>query len=371
MFWKRLGCLILIAALLVPLAGAVEVSAKSAALYDPSLNRFLYTKNENEPLPMASTTKIMTALLALETLPLDREITVTPQALRTEGSSMYLTAGERVTVEELLYGLLLLSGNDAAKVLALACSGSEEEFVRQMNQKAQELGLQNTHFENPHGLPAEGHFSTAADMAKLMAACLENEDFCTISGTKLYAGRRTMKNHNKLLSLYPEAISGKTGFTKAAGRCLVSAAEQEGGALIAVTLSAPDDWNDHISLYDYGFSAYPMRRVLTAAERRMTLPVQSGASALCTLRAERDLRFRLTEREVASVTETVLAPSFLYAPVEKYAPLGELVLTLEGKELARVPLRSESAVPVFQREKTFWEKCSISFKKIANRLGLW
>ncbi len=261
-------------ALLVSSAESVppvpETSAEAYALIDASSLALLGKKNSGVRLPMASTTKIMTALVVLENMALDDVVTVPAEAVGIEGSSLYLQADEKLTVRDLLYGLLLESGNDAACTLAIACAGSEEAFVGRMNGRAAEMGLFDTHFENPHGLTAEGHYTTAYELALITAHALRNETFRQMVSTVRYVSEGTEKtapryfhNHNRLLTCCDGAIGVKTGYTKAAGRCLVSAAERENGTFIVVTLHDGNDWADHKKLLDHAFSAY---QTVTVAE---------------------------------------------------------------------------------------------------------
>ena len=254
--------------MLPAVAEAVEVSATAAVLLDADTGQVLYEKNGDERMLIASTTKIMTALVVLEQASLDDTITVT-QAHMAEGSSMYLKPGETVRVEELLYGLLLCSGNDAALALT-ACAGGPEPFVALMNEKAAALGMTRTSFANPNGLDAEGHYSTARDMAVLAAAAMEEPTFRRIcSSRSVTIGQRTMENHNRLLRQVEGCIGLKTGYTKAAGRTLVSCAERCGCRLIAVTLRDSDDWADHAALYEYGFCLTAPRMTAQQVAERM------------------------------------------------------------------------------------------------------
>ena len=245
-----------------------QVSAKSAALLDGMTGECLCEKNGDQRALIASTTKIMTGLLVCEAGDLDRTVTVPETAAGTEGSSMYLKSGETLTRCELLYGMMLHSGNDAALTLAISISGSEAAFVRQMNRRACALNLTQTHFANPHGLDSGENYSTALDLARLAQAALQNEQFRAVVSTKtITCAGRTLTNHNKLLWRYDGCIGVKTGYTRHAGRILVSAAERGGRMLIAVTISDPDDWRDHVSLLDYGFAVlgsdtpvYPQNR---------------------------------------------------------------------------------------------------------------
>ncbi len=246
--------------------------AKAAIVVDARTGEVLYASNENERLPMASTTKIMTALVAADMLDPRTAVKITPEAAGVEGSSIYLEAGETVSAQTLLCGLLLESGNDAATAIAIACCGSLEAFAQKMNDKAQSLGLSDTHFTNPHGLHDENHYTTARELAAIACAALEKDEiarivssksivcggeFSEVSGEKV----RHFTNHNKLLSFYDGACGMKTGFTKVAGRCLVSSAERDGTMLVAVTLGCPDDWDVHMQLLDFGFENFRSARL--------------------------------------------------------------------------------------------------------------
>ena len=255
---RRWGCFLLVFVMLLTLlpcrAEAIQLSATAAILMDADSGEILYEKDAGRRMRIASTTKIMTALVALDRARLTDTITVTA-AHMVEGSSMYLKPGETVTVEELLYGLMLCSGNDAALALADCCGGLEE-FVQAMNDKAAELGMQDTSFANPNGLDDEDHYSTARDMAVLAAYAAQNPTFRRICSTRTATvGSRTMTNHNKLLSQVEGCIGMTTGYTKAAGRTLVSCAQRDGCRLVAVTLCDGNDWADHKSLYEMGFAA--------------------------------------------------------------------------------------------------------------------
>ena len=249
---------------------AVEVSAAAAVLMDADSGRLLYEKNGEKRMLIASTTKLMTALVALEQGGLQQEITVTGGHM-AEGSSMYLRPGEKLTLETLLYGLLLSSGNDAALAVT-ECMGGAVPFVARMNEKAAELGMENTHFANPNGLDDEAHYSTAEDMAKLAAAAMDDPVLRRVASTKTARiGGRTLTNHNKLLSRVEGCVGLKTGYTRAAGRTLVSCAERDGVRLVAVTLQDGDDWNDHASLYEQGFRVL---RPVKAVERGLRLAAE-------------------------------------------------------------------------------------------------
>ena len=251
-------------------AEAVEVSAAAAVLMDADSGRLLYEKNGEKRMLIASTTKLMTALVALEQGGLQQEITVTGGHM-AEGSSRYLRPGEKLTLETLLYGLLLCSGNDAALAVT-ECMGGVAPFVARMNEKAAELGMENTHFANPNGLDDEEHYSTAEDMAKLAVAAMDDPVLRRVASTRTARiGGRTLTNHNKLLSRVEGCVGLKTGYTRAAGRTLVSCAERDGVRLVAVTLQDGDDWNDHASLYEQGFRVL---RPVKAVERGLRLAAE-------------------------------------------------------------------------------------------------
>ena len=241
---------------------AVSTCAKAAAVINGDTGEIIYAANADERLPMASTTKIMTALLLCENADLSEEITVTADMLRVEGSSMGLLAGDRVSYHDLLYGMMLASGNDAANVTAISIAGSIPKFTELMNKKAEELGLKDTHFVTPSGLDAKGHYTTAKELALLAAYALKNEAFAKAAASETavlnYGNppyRRSLTNHNKMLKLFEGAVGVKTGFTKKSGRCLVSAARRDGKLAVAVTLNDPDDWNDHTNLLKFGLDS--------------------------------------------------------------------------------------------------------------------
>lgn len=240
-----------------------EISGQAAVVIDAKSGAVIYEKNFDARFPMASTTKIMTAKIVLDTLPLDTIVTVPKEATLVEGSSIYLAENEKITAEDLLYGLLLESGNDAAITLACAVSGSTEKFVNLMNDTAKNMGLNNTSFANPHGLTAENHFVSAYELAYITMCAMKNDKFREIVSTVRYIApsldgthTRYFYNHNKLLKTYDGAIGVKTGYTEAAGRCLVSCAQKNGEEYICVTLNDRNDWADHTALLDYAFSNF-------------------------------------------------------------------------------------------------------------------
>ena len=329
----------------VPGAGAVNTSAQAAVLMDASSGRVLYAHNAHDRRLIASITKLMTALVALESgTELSREVTVAPKWVGVEGSSIYLREGEKLTLETLLYGMLLRSGNDAALAVAEVCGGSEQAFVERMNEKARQLGMTDSHFANPSGLNHEEHYSSAYDMALLARACLENETLREMVSTKSIAlGERSFTNHNKLLWQYEGCIGLKTGYTEKAGRTLVSAAQRDGMTLICVTLSDPNDWADHAALFDWGFSAYHLQTAAQAGEQVGCLPVEGSLVPMCPLVAGEELSAALGEGERLE-TKLLVDTSVLTAPVAEGQKVGELVCSLGGEELSRVPVEAGRSV---------------------------
>ncbi|MBQ7769172.1 MAG: D-alanyl-D-alanine carboxypeptidase [Oscillospiraceae bacterium] len=344
---------ILAAALVFP---CEAVSAESAILLDAQTGRVLYEKQADKQSLIASTTKIMTALVVCEqTNVLDR-VRIPPEAVGIEGSSMYLKAGEIMTVQELLYGLMLHSGNDAAVALAIYCGGTVEGFAELMNDKAHRLGMHDTHFVNPNGLDAPGHYSTARDMAKLAAYAMENPIFTkTVSTKTVKAAGRTLTNHNKLLWSLDGAEGVKTGFTKAAGRILVSSCSRQGRRLIAVTMNDRNDWQDHKQLMDGGFADFSVRQLVTAGECLGTVQVISGEKETVQLLAAEDFSYALTAEEQP---ELVLSkPGFVYAPVVSGQDAGFAYLCLNGKSFGKIPLIYGETVETEEIKKpSLWEK---------------
>lgn len=278
--FSRAVALFLVAALFtLTIPRAHGVSAESYILLDGNTGAQLAGKNVHEKALIASTTKIMTAVVVLETMDVDAIISVPQQAVGVEGSSMYLQAGEKLSVLNLLYGLMLQSGNDAAVTLAIGSQGSVSAFVEKMNEKARILSLKNTHFENPHGLDGNEHYSSAYDLGILTAYAMKNPAFRQIVSRKeISFGTRSLRNHNRLLWMLDGVIGVKTGYTKAAGRILVSALEHQGRLLIAVTINDGNDWQDHISLYDYGKSLYSCRKIFEEGSFMGHIPLGDGST---------------------------------------------------------------------------------------------
>lgn len=366
-----LGLSLCLVGALCPVAQAVgpEVSAQSAVVLTADTGAVLFEKDGHTPRPVASTTKIMTALLALEAAQErgDPLVDITQEMVAVEGSSMGLQAGDSISLTGLAAGMLLASGNDAANAAALYLDGSLESFAARMNQRAAALGMEDTHFVTPSGLDGEdaqglGHLSTAYDMALLARAALEDQAFRQLCSSPSLAvefaepvKRVTYTNHNKLLTQYQGCVGVKTGFTKEAGRCLVSAAERDGVLLIAVTLNAPNDWEDHTALLDYGFTQvepYP----LAGGDVRLTVPVVGSPVEVVSLRGSNGGEVTLPLGQGAQVERVVHAPKFLYAPVEAGEQVGEICWYLEGQLLGSAPLTAAGAAPLQEKAPSLWER---------------
>ena len=340
----------MLAAVLFLHTQANAVSAQRAILLDAATGRVLYERNIDQQALIASTTKIMTALVICEqTNVLDR-MQIPKEAVGIEGSSMYLQEGEVLTIQELLYGLMLSSGNDAAVALAIYCGGTVEGFVELMNDKAHMLGMQNTHFENPNGLDSPGHYSTARDLAALAAYAMENPIFYkTVSAKTVTVGQRCLRNHNKLLWQVDGADGVKTGYTKAAGRTLVSSATRDGRRLICVTLNDPDDWRDHAALLNEGFSRFSVQTIVQKGDLVGTVEVAGGQSGHVELLSGEDLSLSLAEGERA---ELILpGPGFVYAPVAEGAPAGVAHVMVGNRKLADIHLIYGQTVETQPEEK--------------------
>lgn len=335
---------------------ARAVSARKAILVDTATGRVLYEKNADTQSLIASTTKIMTALVICEQCNVLDRMRIPKEAVGIEGSSMYLREGEVLTIQELLYGLMLHSGNDAAVALALYCGGTVEGFAELMNDKARSLGMTQSHFENPNGLDAPGHYSTARDLAILAAYAMENPIFYkTVSAKSVTIGERYLRNHNKLLWQVEGADGVKTGYTRAAGRILVSSATREGRRLVAVTINAPDDWNDHKHLLEEGFSGFEVKRIVNAGDCVGLVQVAGGQTDYVELLAAENFDFALTAEEKPEMVFS--GPGFVYAPVTEGAEAGYAHVCIDGKSVGKIPLvYGETVEQTREKEKSFWEK---------------
>lgn len=360
-----LAAVLLLSAAILPAHGVGD-NATCAILMDAESGRVLYEHNIHQPRLIASITKLMTALVAVETAgDLDQVVAVKGEWLGSEGSSIYLKAGEEITLRGLLYGLLLQSGNDAAMAVACHTAGSEAEFVARMNARAAELGMKDSSFANPSGLNDDNHYSTAYDMALLARACLENGTVAEICATRsITIGTRTFVNHNKLLWSCQGCVGMKTGFTEKAGRTLVSAARRDGQTLICVTLNDGDDWNDHKRLLDYGFQAYPRQALCREGEALGAVRVEGSLIPNVAAVAARDAGYPLKEGEGLSM-EVELMPC-VRAPFQAGEPVGRAVWKKDGEIVVQVPLAAQAGAGLDAGEPlSLWEKLRLALRGAA------
>jgi serine-type D-Ala-D-Ala carboxypeptidase (penicillin-binding protein 5/6) len=356
--------LLFLTALLIPVpvqAGSLAPSAQSAILMEQESGRVLFEKQAHTKRRIASITKVMTAILAIESGKIKEKVKITDSMIRVEGSSIYLKEGESLTLEDLVYGLMLRSGNDAAVAIAEYVGGSLDGFVYFMNQKAQELGMKNTEFANPHGLDDhENHYSTAYDMALLTRYAMSNENFQKISAAEKYSApqegeswNRSWTNKNKMLRLYKYSTGGKTGYTKRAKRTLISTASKDELNLLAVTLNAPDDWNDHIGMFEWGFNTYEMKTLVEEGKiSGIEEPFYKGK-----VYANHSLAYPLTEQEMEQVRSSLT----LYNPPKgdewrengMPRPVGKMFFQLEDQTIGEVSLFYEGD-PEVKKKKGFW-----------------
>ena len=324
----------------------LDISAKSASLMLCDSSEVVFSKNADIPLPMASTTKIMTAVVAIESCDIDKNISVHADAVGVEGSSAYLTAGENMTMKDLLHALMLQSANDAAVAIAYEISGGIESFAELMNAKAKKLGLVSTQFSNPHGLDSDEHFTTASELARLASYAMKVPLFREIVSTERYVtgNGRVFVNHNKMLNLYDGAVGVKTGFTKRSGRCLVSAAERNGLLAVAVTLNAHDDWNDHKKMLDFCFASYETVTLAEIGQISVDIPCVGGNKS--TVHCTNLDSVRLTLPKGSEVSTTIEADRYYPAPVKVGDALATAKLYSSGQLIATIPLYAESEVKV-------------------------
>lgn len=332
-----------------------KISAKASALYEPTENRFIYEKNGDQRMPMASTTKIMTAIVVAKHCEMDEVVIIGPESVGIEGSSAYLREGDEYTVLELVYALLLQSANDAATALAYYTAGGIEEFAELMNAEAESLGLENTHFTNPHGLDDEEHYTTAKDLAMLGAELMESPILkgivSTYKKTFTYGERvRTYIHHNKLLRLYDGGIGIKTGFTKRSGRCLVGAAERDGMTFISVTLDAPSDWSDHRTMLDFAFDNFEKVEICSKEDLSREITVIDGNKPSVTVSAKKNLEI-IKEKGELDVNEYFSLPSYLIAPIKKgevvgvaYYKVGDKTYTVDLIALEDIKKASKDSI---------------------------
>jgi D-alanyl-D-alanine carboxypeptidase (penicillin-binding protein 5/6) len=346
---------------------APGLKAAAAVVLDADSGQVLYEKNSHQHRAMASTTKIMTSLLAVESGRLDEYVTISKRAAAVGEATIYLKEGERLTLRDLTYGVLLSSGNDASTAVAEFLGGSEPKFVEMMNKRAAELGLKDTHFNNPHGLPSENHYSSAFDLAVLLRTATRLQDWNTIAETKLkkipFLGKadgRTLKSHNKMLWLYPHATGGKTGYTNAAGRCFVGSARKNGRMVVEAALASSDLWADTQSLMSYGLEHFENVVVAKKGEVVGTVPIQSGYNRVVEVVAPRDVTVCLPKgsADKANLQQVWQLPDELTAPIDENQPVGQLIVRQGERVLQTVPLVAAQAVPVAASP---WENISSWF----------
>lgn len=360
---KRICSLLMIVISLLSVPFAVCAESGAFLVMDHRTLAVLESENADERLPMASTTKVMTALVVLETVKLSDQVTVPAEAAGVEGSSLYIKAGEVYTVEQLLYGLMLQSANDCAVALAWYAGGENTAaFIEKMNQKAAEMGLENTHFANPNGLSAEGHYTTARELALIMAEAMRNESFRTITATKRYTVKeQTVVNHNKLLSLYEGCIGGKTGYTLEAGRCLVSVAQRNEASLICVTLGRRDDWNIHTSAYEKWFQTLS---TVTLAEKEsfsVELPLAGGG----TVRAVNCDKVTADLFQYDGTAEAcVMAGPFIYGNKQIGDVAGTVEYRYQGVKIGESPLILLESVEVPVKKELFITRIFRFFRRL-------
>lgn len=355
---------------------AVEISAKSAIVVDARTNEVIFQKDAFEKRSMASTTKIMTAIIAIESGRLNDVVTVTDQMVRAEGTSVGLRAGYKITLYDLVYAMMLESGNDAANAVAIHLAGSLENFAILMNRKAEEIGMKNSNFVTPSGLDDEVHYSTAYDMALLASYCVKNPIFRSVCSSKKYTAKLAapnnftlyFSNHNRLLSSVDGVFGVKTGFTKKSGRCLVSAIEKDGAVLVAVTLFAPDDWNDHKKLFSLCLNEFSYEN--KAVDIPDKIAVIGGNAPFVKIRCEE------SESEIAAfkgkkIEQKVFLPRFIYAPIQAGDIIGKVefysgdcvMKTLSIFAQDSVERAKETYIP----KKSFFEIIKSKFKSFLNK----
>ena len=351
----RTAAALLAAVLLYPVSSGA-VSANKAVVMDCATGRVLYEKRADERSLIASTTKIMTALVVCEQCNVLDRVKIPKEAVGIEGSSMYLKEGEILTVQELLYGLMLHSGNDAAVALAIYCGGTVEGFAQLMNDKARMLELSGTHFVNPHGLDHPEHYSTARDLAALACYAMKNPIFAkTVSTKSVTVGERCLTNHNKLLWCVDGADGVKTGFTKAAGRILVSSAVRNGRRLVIVTIDDGNDWADHKELYEDGFSRYSVKTIVKKGDILGTFQVFGGTCGQVQVIAGEDFTYALAADEEPDIL--LSGKGFVYAPISVGGEAGYAYICLNGKAVGKIPVIFEETVEMQPEEKiSFWQR---------------
>ena len=367
---KKLICVLICAAFIlcasIPVyaetdnSKTVETSAAAFVLYCPQNGSIILSKNENEHKKPASTTKLLTSLITLEQAARGNSTVTFTDKMTAEGSSMYLEYGDTVKLSDLAAGMMMCSGNDAANAAAISISGSYEKFSGVMNSRAQSIGMKSSHFVTPSGLDDDNHYTTAHDMALLMAEVLRNSQLAELISQKSATvdfikpeKHMTYTNHNRLLSMYSYCIGGKTGYTDAAGRCLVTASRRDNLTLICVTLDDKNDWKDHTALYEYGFSKLGcyMDNEFTAE-----IPVAGGEDDFVTVSADSSCELVVNKGEESKIKRMVKLDSFLFAPVMQGETVGEIEYSLNGKTLKKARLKAQNGAEIKSGKKGLLEK---------------
>ena len=341
----------------MPVQAHAAQCSRAEVVIEVTSGRILCSRNEKESLPVASTTKILTAIIIIEDCDLDARVCIPEEAAGIEGSSIYLTTGEVLTVRDLLHGLMLRSGNDCAAALALYHSGSMDKFAAVMNERARMIGAENCTFRNPHGLPQEGHLASALDMAKIAAYALRNKMFSEIVNCRQYVVEdggcgyaRTLINKNKMLSLYEGADGVKTGYTKEAGRCLVSSATREGMRLVCAVLDSPDMYNRSAELLDDCFARYSMRELFNGEKFEREIPTDGTAGKKCRVSCFGQFFYPLAEGEEKFVEVRETLPDILALPVHKGDETGKIDVYLQNQLIF-----SEKIVSIMDVQKSYFD----------------
>ncbi|MGN1194996.1 MAG: D-alanyl-D-alanine carboxypeptidase family protein [Acutalibacteraceae bacterium] len=372
---KAVAVLVLIPLFAVISFAIPSVNAASAVVMNVETNEVVFSVAAHERRSMASTTKIMTALVALESGRTLETVRITPEMTGADGTSIGLKTDYEVKLIDLLYGLMLESGNDAADAIAVYLAGSREDFAELMNKKAAEIGMKDTNFVTPSGLDDENHYTTAYDMALLGSYAVKNPAFRELCSTKYETVsfvkpdvNVTFSNHNRLLSSYSGAIGIKTGFTKKSGRCLVSAAERDGVCFVCVTLNDGDDWNDHRKMLDYAFEKVSTEPL--SVKNTYKVSVQGSSVTSVTVKAQSEALYSYCG-EKKQVTARVILPEFVYAPVKKGDVLGTVEYYLENRKIAEQNLvcqqNADSIEPSFVPKKGFLQRIFEKIKLIGEK----
>lgn len=358
--FKRLHLIFLISIMFfysnISYAVTPKINGSSGILIEKETGRILYSHNSHQKLPMASTTKVMTALVALENGNLDEKVKITNKSVGIEGSSIYLFKGEEITLKDLIYGLMLRSGNDAAVAIAYHIGGSLEGFIELMNRKAREIGANNTNFVNPHGLHDENHYTTAYDLALIAREALKNQEFKKIAKTKIWVANREINkyfyNKNKTIWQYEGGDGIKIGYTKAAGRCLVASATKNDMQLIAVVLNDGNWFNDCYNQFDFGFQTYKSKVIFDNNQFVKSIYVPNGKKNILPIVTAKKLVLPLMDEEIDKIKLDINLPKSINAPISIEQKVGAIKVFINGKLVATTDLLAKESI----KEKNALEK---------------